>query len=187
VLEVATRLFVERGFNGTTMEAVAQAAGIGKQAVYMRFPDKESLFAAVIGQLKDDDPAPQLPDDDRLPLRDGMRRCIHAILVDCAGTKATLICKLAMREGHRFPEILSLLNDATLARFVGPLTAYLAARNRKGEIRDIDTAGAAGLCVDLIFAETSRAVFRETPLSPAQIERCADRIVDLVLEGIAAR
>src|ERR1700731_2751475 len=53
LIGVATDFFVEHGFSGSTIEAIAQAANMGKQAVYTRFTDKESLFNAVIQRLKE--------------------------------------------------------------------------------------------------------------------------------------
>ena len=187
VLEVATDLFVERGFNGTTMEAVAQAAAIGKQALYMRFPDKETLFAAVIERLKDDEVFQHLPPADDLPLEEGFRNHLRAIMADSAQPKSVLVCKLVMREGHRFPGLVSLIGDVSLERFIGPLAAYLDERRRQGEIRDIDTLATAGMCADLIFAEITRAMFRDVPLSAEEVVRAADGIAELVFRGIAVR
>jgi AcrR family transcriptional regulator len=185
VLEVATDLFVERGFNGTTMEAVAHAADIGKQALYMRFPDKESLFTAVIERLKDDEVFKHLPPAaDDLPVQEGFRNHLRAILADSAQPKSVLVCKLVMREGHRFPGLVSLIGEAALERFIGPLAAYLEQRRLKGEIRDIDTLATAGMCADLVFAEVTRAMFREVELSTEEVVQSADRIAELVFCGI---
>jgi len=52
LMTVATDYFVEHGFNGATIDAIAQAADMGKQAVYTRFTDKERLFNAVIHALR---------------------------------------------------------------------------------------------------------------------------------------
>ena len=186
VLEVATDLFVERGFNGTTMEAVAQAADIGKQALYMRYPDKESLFTAVIERLKDDEVFQHLPPPDDLPVEEGFRKRLRAIMADSAQPKSVLVCKLVMREGHRFPGLVSLIGDVSLERFIGPLAAYLDERRRRGEIRDIDPLATAGMCADLIFAEITRAMFREEALSAEDGTRAADRIAEMVFRGIGA-
>src|SRR5215469_10908140 len=43
----AVNAFLENGYEGTTMEAVAQAAGVTKGTLYARYPDKRSLFVAV--------------------------------------------------------------------------------------------------------------------------------------------
>jgi AcrR family transcriptional regulator len=185
VLEVATALFVERGFNGATMEAVALAAGIGKQALYLRFPDKEGLFTAVIERLKDDEVFQRLPPaDDDLPAAEGLRLRLRAILADCAQPKSVLVCKLVMREGHRFPDLVSLISQAALERFIAPLAAWLEERRAKGEIRDIDPLATAAMCADLIFAEITRAMFREASLSADEVARAADRIAGMAFGGI---
>jgi TetR/AcrR family transcriptional repressor of mexJK operon len=48
ILEAAIRLFPVRGYDGVSMDAIAQAAGVSKLTVYSHFEDKESLFAAAV-------------------------------------------------------------------------------------------------------------------------------------------
>lgn len=48
ILEAAIRLFPARGYDGVSMDAIAQAAGVSKLTVYSHFEDKESLFAAAV-------------------------------------------------------------------------------------------------------------------------------------------
>src|ERR1700732_4785518 len=54
LLDVATPLCMERGFDGTSIDAVAEAAGVSKPTVYARYRDKRDLFAAVLrGRIRD--------------------------------------------------------------------------------------------------------------------------------------
>ena len=46
--QAAVELFLARGYDGTSMEAVASAAGITRRTLYSRHPDKRSLFVEVI-------------------------------------------------------------------------------------------------------------------------------------------
>lgn len=48
IIEAATRLFLERGFAATSMESVAQRAGVSKQTLYSHFGGKDELFKQVI-------------------------------------------------------------------------------------------------------------------------------------------
>ncbi|HET8898801.1 MAG TPA: TetR/AcrR family transcriptional regulator [Rhodanobacteraceae bacterium] len=48
VLDAAKRLFVELGYAGTSMDAVASAAGVSKLTVYSHFGDKDSLFREAV-------------------------------------------------------------------------------------------------------------------------------------------
>ncbi len=46
MIEAASRLFAERGFDGCSMEDIAKASGITKPMLYAYFDSKEGLFAA---------------------------------------------------------------------------------------------------------------------------------------------
>jgi AcrR family transcriptional regulator len=48
VLDAAFALFLEHGYEGTSMEAVARAAGVSKPVVYDCFASKEELFTALL-------------------------------------------------------------------------------------------------------------------------------------------
>src|SRR3954451_3554673 len=48
VLDAALSLFVERGYRGTAMEAIAEAAGVTKPVVYECYPSKAELFRALL-------------------------------------------------------------------------------------------------------------------------------------------
>src|SRR5436309_4545441 len=47
----AVRLFGQRGFEGTSLEAVAEAAGVRKQTLLYYFPGKDELFDACTAEL----------------------------------------------------------------------------------------------------------------------------------------
>jgi AcrR family transcriptional regulator len=48
VLNAALGLFVTHGYRGTSMDMIAEAAGVTKPVVYDCFPNKESLFDALL-------------------------------------------------------------------------------------------------------------------------------------------
>jgi AcrR family transcriptional regulator len=48
LLDVARRLFAERGLDGTSIEEVAAKAGVSKPVVYEHFGGKEGLYAVVV-------------------------------------------------------------------------------------------------------------------------------------------
>ena len=50
ILQVATSLFLDRGFGRTTLDLVAQHAEVGKSSLYARYPSKGALFAAVVSR-----------------------------------------------------------------------------------------------------------------------------------------
>ncbi len=54
VIAAATDVFLRYGFARTTMGDIAERAGISRPALYLVFPGKEEVFAAVIRRLNED-------------------------------------------------------------------------------------------------------------------------------------
>lgn len=50
ILEAAERLFAENGCEAVSMDAVAEAAGVGKGTLYRRFGDRSGLARAVLNE-----------------------------------------------------------------------------------------------------------------------------------------
>ena len=48
LIEVATRLFAQHGYEDTSIEAVLAAAGVSRGALYHHFAGKDALFEAVV-------------------------------------------------------------------------------------------------------------------------------------------
>jgi AcrR family transcriptional regulator len=72
IRQAATRLFVERGYAATTIQAIADEAGVAPQTVYAVFRTKfavlkEALEVSIVG---DDEPIPLLERDDIVTIRD---------------------------------------------------------------------------------------------------------------------
>ncbi|MET7748208.1 TetR/AcrR family transcriptional regulator [Micromonospora sp. NPDC005367] len=74
ISDVATRLFLERGYDGVTIAEIAAAAGVAKMTVTNYFPRKEDLvldiadeFVALLARTAADRPAGQ-------PVLDALRR-----------------------------------------------------------------------------------------------------------------
>ncbi|MGB6961100.1 MAG: helix-turn-helix domain-containing protein, partial [Candidatus Acidiferrum sp.] len=48
VLESATKLFANRGIDGTSVDAIAAASGVSKATIYKHWADKEALCLEVM-------------------------------------------------------------------------------------------------------------------------------------------
>ena len=48
---VALTLFAERGFNATTMDDIAEAAGVTKPLLYQHFTSKRALYLELVGEV----------------------------------------------------------------------------------------------------------------------------------------
>jgi AcrR family transcriptional regulator len=50
ILDAAGKVFLERGFEGASVEEIAEVARAGKPTIYARYGSKEALFAAVVAR-----------------------------------------------------------------------------------------------------------------------------------------
>jgi TetR/AcrR family transcriptional regulator len=48
LIDAARRVFAERGFRGATTREIAAAAGVTEALIFQHFPDKDSLYAAIL-------------------------------------------------------------------------------------------------------------------------------------------
>lgn len=51
LLEVALQVFADKGFYGTSMNEVAEAAGVTKPVLYQHFTSKEALYRELVDEL----------------------------------------------------------------------------------------------------------------------------------------
>ena len=56
VLSAAQELFSERGIDGASMDAIAEASGVSKATIYKHWPDKDALCLEVLYRLKNQIP-----------------------------------------------------------------------------------------------------------------------------------
>jgi AcrR family transcriptional regulator len=122
VRDAALALFLERGYDGTTMDAIAQAAGTTKASLYARFDSKEAVFSAVLDAAirRRDWPVPEPAPPDLEDLDDlegalteiaqaGVQRAVHPEMVK--------LSRIAITEAARFPELARRAQaNATWAR-----------------------------------------------------------------------
>lgn len=74
--ELALGLFIERGYEGTTVEDIAAAAGLSKRSFFRYFPTKEDVLFGDVDEL-----AGRIADDLRSRPCDGTAwECLHAVL-----------------------------------------------------------------------------------------------------------
>lgn len=103
--EVAVATFLEYGYDGTSMEALAKAAHIAKQTLYSRYPDKRALFADVIPwALSRHDPGDTLMWTDSGDLRESLIDIARKALSWSTDPQIVRLQRIAMNESARFPE-----------------------------------------------------------------------------------
>ena len=112
ILSAAAELFLAQGFQGTSMDAVAQRAGVSKQTVYSHFANKEELFKACISAKVAGygfDEAARVEDDDlRTALLTIARRFVELMF----DPDVVAMHRVVMGEAASQPRIASLFFDS---------------------------------------------------------------------------
>jgi TetR/AcrR family transcriptional regulator, mexJK operon transcriptional repressor len=53
LLSTVFRLFLEKGWDGVSIDEISRQSGIAKRFIYARYPDKSALFAGALSRLMD--------------------------------------------------------------------------------------------------------------------------------------
>ena len=107
ILEAALGLFLDRGYDGTSMDDIAAAARTTKQSVYARFRGKDDLFRATLdwASLREDWPTPEPVLTDTADLERALRAVAHAALQRALDPRMVALVRLATSEAGRFPDL----------------------------------------------------------------------------------
>lgn len=139
VLCAAKRLFTEQGYEGTSMDAVAQAAKVSKLTVYSHFGDKDTLFREAIRQrCQELIPDGLFTQQDDVPLRDALLNIAmhHARLATSSESLGVWRAITSdMRSGS--PRLGQLLWEAGPSRVHSLVETFLSRRVAAGAL-DID-------------------------------------------------
>jgi AcrR family transcriptional regulator len=78
ILETALTVFLRHGYRKTSMEDIANAAGISRQGIYLHFKNKDEIFSAAIQKTLDDGlrAANRVFDDDRSTLEEKLFKAL---------------------------------------------------------------------------------------------------------------
>jgi TetR/AcrR family transcriptional repressor of mexJK operon len=126
MLSVATRIFLERGYDAASMDAVALGAGVSKATIYSHFVCKRDLFGAIIdslaGRLALDIGrlAAEKAPPDRLLVRIGKRYLELAL-----AARSLSIHRLVIAEAARTAGLGAEIYRTGPAQLVAALAAYL--------------------------------------------------------------
>jgi TetR/AcrR family transcriptional repressor of mexJK operon len=186
--EAAVAAFIASGFDGTTMEAVANAAGVTKRTLYAKYPDKQALFAAVIPRALADMPfrgvAFEVPDGD---LETALRALARQIVTRLIDPQAVNLRRLAMLEAERIAELDQVDGADLWSKSLRSVVGLLAAHADAGEVVADDLQVAADLFLAMVAGSPTMwadfGVFR----SPEDEARHIDHAVTLFLSGILRR
>lgn len=107
VLNAGQKLFLANGYAGTSMEAIAAEAGVGKMTVYRHFKDKETLFVAIVRRECDriTDSGKSLPASTLEEAERELREFARSLLKFIAASENVALLRMMYGETSRFAEM----------------------------------------------------------------------------------
>ncbi len=140
ILAAARRLFLERGYTGATIEAIAQEAGVAIETVFSTFGSKRGLLAELVDSSLDQKPGPLPPEAQPIPFLRRFAQEISANLEQVAPLFDLLRCAAKTE-----PEIAPLRDNLlaqrmqTMSAAIGRLRAMTPLREGIDETRAAET------------------------------------------------
>ena len=136
IFDAAQELFLKRGLQGTSMDAIAAEAGVSKLTVYSHFADKDALFKEVIarkcGSLSPPESFQQLAES-------GPEICLTRIAEGftelMAHPDVIAMHRVVTSEAVNNPRIAQLLYEAGPERYTSAFHALMQYFHDRGQLR----------------------------------------------------
>jgi AcrR family transcriptional regulator len=178
ILDAASRLFLEKGYAGTSMDEIAAVAGASKQTVYKHFDDKERLFSAIV-MATVNDAGDEVDEDirrlaDTADLEADLRALARRQLELVMQPRILQLRRLIIAEAGRFPELGRSFYERGQERTVAALAAAFERLAERGMLQLDDPDQAAAQFNWLIMARPiNRAMLlgEDHPPTPDELER----------------
>ncbi len=142
VRAVAQELFIQAGFAGTSMDAIAEAAGVSKPTLYRYYQNKEALFADVLRELSVRrvwSEAPPVTEDTVISSRDELRAILLALaqsaLPHLLDPTYLGLLRVLIAEIPRFPQLAELFRASVLQEGPRVLSTVLERARAAGVVR----------------------------------------------------
>jgi AcrR family transcriptional regulator len=170
ILASAETLFREKGFDGTTIEAVARNAGVAAPTIYAGFKSKRGVFLALLDKARFGEPYQALISEAK-SVRDPRKRLeVSARIARQIYEAESNLLDLMRGAAAVSPELAALVGDHEARRRDTqlPLIRELQTRGFLGRGLDVDRAA------DVMWTLTSREIYRllvvERQWTPAAYE-----------------
>lgn len=195
LLRIAAAMFEQRGFEGTTIEALAEAASVGKPTVYARFRDKNELFAAVFRARVDSVLGPLARETERIvggetvgDLESVLAAFGLALLRHVLSDESVRMHRVIVSTAMRFPELAHLIHSEGWERTVAVLARLLRSFADRGRLSIGDEAEAADMFLSLVLGRLQRVRMLGLPgVTEAVMAQRVRAAISLFLNGVASR
>ncbi len=178
----ARELFREKGFDGATLRAIAERAGMGASSIYRHVETKQELLILELADLQEEAWTRfRLGDDRSAPTRDRVHRFFetqHALLASDADLTVIALRATTYPDAPVARRVLALQD-----RTIGLLAEILQAGRRRDLATDIDVLAAARALFHITTG--ARISWANGLASESACRRSIAASVDLLFQGLS--
>ena len=177
IMTAATALFLELGYDRTSLARIADRSGVSRATLFKQFPSKAALFDAIVTEswsTADEDGPPPAGD-----VVDGLTTIGRRYAALLGRPQMTNLFRIVIAELPRFPELARAQFSRGKMPYFESVRGYLLAEHEAGTVRVEDVDLAATQFLGMI----SNYVFWPTLLVPGW-EVSADRVAQVVDEAV---
>jgi len=184
ILDAASGLFAERGYQATTTRMIAEASGLNEVTIFRSFTNKQGVLAAVVSRVAARQPGNALAGLEAVGVRDAVRQLAQREVANGLADGG-LMTRLAFEAGT-VPEVAELFAGGPQGNLAA-MAGFFTARQAAGEVRnDLPAA----VLAEAFFSLTSSFVIMRTVLGfaapdAAQLEVAVDQLLELFWDGAA--
>jgi AcrR family transcriptional regulator len=180
----ARSLFLERGFDGATLRAIAERAGMGASSIYRHVQSKEELLIEELSDMQEEAWTRFRAVDDRnRPTADRLREFFdvqHALLVENRDLTTIALRSTTKTEARVAKRVLQLYD-----RTIGLLMEILQRGRMKQDLaKDVDVLEAARVLFHV--TNGARIPWANGMVSDEACRASIHQAVDLLFRGISA-
>jgi AcrR family transcriptional regulator len=186
LLDAATKFFLEKGFDATSMGEIAKQAHASTETFYRHFPTKEELFERVLLRRTE---LLNREWTSVLTSKDAPEKALAAFgelgLSLLLAPEALALHRILVMERGRFPQVVDSFDAQGPARTRAALASYLAAQVKMGTLRKMNPEVGARQFWDLVAHEF---LFRMNlhsipPPTKAEMRQRVKEAIDCFLHG----
>ncbi len=189
ILDGASKVFMDLGFDGASMGEIARAAGVSKGTLYVYFADKSRLFETIVEE--------QALEQGNVAFNFDPERDVATTLREFGQAYILLLCRpgggsairTVMAIAERMPDVGRRFYEDVLEKTINRLADYLQAHVRPDDLAIDDSHLAASQFMEVCKATLFLPfVFQAAPApSPERIAEVVDSATRMFLAAYRAK
>lgn len=189
LLDSALDLFLDKGYEQATIEAIAASVGMTKRTIYARYADKAALFKATVQRAIERLIVPHatlqaLESADFEATLAAVARMRVAQVMTPAGLK---LQRIINTESYRFPEIFTMAYEQGARPVVEFLAGLLRRETAAGRLAVADPDKAATVFMSMTVSGPVRIIVSGNRITRKEIEERLEFAIRLFLNGVRVR